>query len=1322
MNYNLFRLNPTDFEHLIQSLTQDLLGDNSIVFGAGSDGARELTYVGAADYPNKINQWKGYWVVQAKYKSKEDKLSDYEWVEKNFKNEIKKFLKKGYKIPDNYIFFTNAVLTPTLDKGGRDKIEGLKSKYCKIIPNIFIGGNDEICRLLDNNRNIATTYTSFILSGDVLVSLMNFLNYEKNSIHHAKNTLKNYFEKEFNAEQTSKLIHAGDLTHSINLENVFIDLLIELDTHPENSVYSIDYIVQNGNTSLRINEKQEKIVLIGNAGAGKSTITQFSSQLYIAFSLKYIFEYTNDNIEYFINECNSLSITLPTCYRLPFKIVLKDYAGWINEYSGREPISLLNYIKFKIYLETGENIEIKTIRDLLKSLSFVFIFDGLDEVPLTSNRDVVIKEIYDFVERELSSINCDALIIATTRPQGYSSEFSREKYKHFYLTDMSDEICMTYLSKLLSNFEYTEEKKREYLKSLNKSLTNEVTSNLMRTPLQATIMAILVISGGEPSSNKYGLFKEYYETIFKREKQKKVSPLINTYEHLINKIHNYLGFKLQSETENNNTYSAIKKTVFEGLLIDYLNDEEWSNVDILNFVDEFRKVITNRLVFISEIQDEKVGFVVRSLQEFFAANYYMDAKDTLVKVRLKNISTNSYWRNTLLFGIGYLRLNKEHLLDFVYSLCCELNGSDLEPFENSHKNSLKMGSWLSLDILSEGIFNDSPKLTNRFARLLEDLLTLPLHHSEHIKFNRLQNRIKENWIIDKFFTNSNFTTLSENQIETYIFVATNFTQTSDMTVANKTISFIDKNINFSTLLTILYNFNDLGIINKRFYKLYKEALEIYPIEKFNLLITEGIQSKNNTTLRILKLIKNEKKILKEFVEEILLILIAPKFASDEVMVPDYFKIINYLADTKLKYESEHKEEPFLQWALFGLCNQEYEFHIYSALTAYYISVIRRNELILGALRKIAVKYNIQYLVNYFDYALEPKSETFYRFIKSFHSLTDRIKERFIDTDNDWMLNLFFKYYNSGNFKINSYKDINFIELEKSIFNGDNEYLKFENCNSVVYNLITYEEKISLLQYLNELLLESDENINKKFYFILYIFTYIYRKDDGKHVDIIPEKNTVNKILNLLSVKNPVFDDNVSVWKNAWLVIFESSHLDLIFEVVQKSDCFKKMRLHHLFRSNLEVNLKMFNNVINLSNSFFNLNIPNSVLRLILNSIIQTRYNNNKIITNNIEKINFDLLSQIEYDDDLDKFCQLVILLFNTEPINDINYMIEKYATIVVSNPYYLKMLFQVLGTIKITNSWYRNYLLKIVDRSTGIDSSTIFYPIKSFVESIPVDL
>jgi hypothetical protein len=46
MNYDLNRLNPIEFEHLIQSLLKKIIGQGTITFGQGPDGGREATYEG----------------------------------------------------------------------------------------------------------------------------------------------------------------------------------------------------------------------------------------------------------------------------------------------------------------------------------------------------------------------------------------------------------------------------------------------------------------------------------------------------------------------------------------------------------------------------------------------------------------------------------------------------------------------------------------------------------------------------------------------------------------------------------------------------------------------------------------------------------------------------------------------------------------------------------------------------------------------------------------------------------------------------------------------------------------------------------------------------------------------------------------------------------------------------------------------------------------------------------------------------------------------------------------------------------------------------
>jgi len=175
MDYDFTQFNSKTFEHLIQSLLQKILGYNSIVFGEGKDGARELTFEGEASFPHEQTKWKGYWVIQAKFKSRDFlKIPDYSWIRSEFAGEMAKYndKKRQLRKPDNYLFYSNIVLTPVQDSGGRDKIEKLKKEYQSIIPNIFIGGYDDVCRMLDNNIDVRLTYSHLLLTSDLISKIL----------------------------------------------------------------------------------------------------------------------------------------------------------------------------------------------------------------------------------------------------------------------------------------------------------------------------------------------------------------------------------------------------------------------------------------------------------------------------------------------------------------------------------------------------------------------------------------------------------------------------------------------------------------------------------------------------------------------------------------------------------------------------------------------------------------------------------------------------------------------------------------------------------------------------------------------------------------------------------------------------------------------------------------------------------------------------------------------------------------------------------------------------------------------------------------------
>lgn len=235
MDYDFSKFDAKKFEHLIQALLQNILGYSSIVFGDGKDGARELTYEGESDFPSKNNRWGGYWVVQAKFKSKDfEKTQNFMWVRKNFEEELKKFLDKGkgLKKPDNYLFFTNVTLTPVHKTGGRDNIEIIKEKYKEFINNIFIGGYNEVCSMLDNNESVRITYSEFLLTSDLISRLL-----EKEPLRQQK-----YDEYE-DYKKLEEEINALKKENNANIQKI-----IELERQKEtlvDALKKINYFIEN---------------------------------------------------------------------------------------------------------------------------------------------------------------------------------------------------------------------------------------------------------------------------------------------------------------------------------------------------------------------------------------------------------------------------------------------------------------------------------------------------------------------------------------------------------------------------------------------------------------------------------------------------------------------------------------------------------------------------------------------------------------------------------------------------------------------------------------------------------------------------------------------------------------------------------------------------------------------------------------------------------------------------------------------------------------------------------------------------------------------
>ncbi|CAM1369464.1 ABC-three component system protein [Tenacibaculum xiamenense] len=124
MDYRLEELSEDDFEKLVNTICQVILGTGVISFAKGKDGGRDGRFTGTANnFPSSSENWKGNFIIQAKHSS--SPISSCS--ESDFKTIIDKEIAKIKKLKtsneiDNYLLFTNRKYTGIVGSALRKKI------------------------------------------------------------------------------------------------------------------------------------------------------------------------------------------------------------------------------------------------------------------------------------------------------------------------------------------------------------------------------------------------------------------------------------------------------------------------------------------------------------------------------------------------------------------------------------------------------------------------------------------------------------------------------------------------------------------------------------------------------------------------------------------------------------------------------------------------------------------------------------------------------------------------------------------------------------------------------------------------------------------------------------------------------------------------------------------------------------------------------------------------------------------------------------------------------------------------------------------------
>jgi len=757
-NYDLTRLGAQEFEHMVQALLKDVIGNGTVTFGAGQDGAREATFEGEAPYPSQSTRWSGRWIFQVKYHDVALLGTDKarKAVIKDLKKELEKIVNK-YKHPcDNYILITNVPLTGTVRSGNIDVIaKTLTDAQRGYVKNIHVWSADEINRFLDQNESVRTKYFEFLVTGDLIAKLIAKQDAELSEVDR---TIDSYVNVTFSREQNAQLDQAGDVSEdALKLQKLFFDL----STQPQEGSWHYPYdpgqredisepasrrTIYN-TVQFLLGEEEKRVVLIGGPGEGKSTIGQYLAQLHRATLLGRL------------EDVAVSSSYRPAFPRLPIRVLLKDFGQWLAEHRDDDQVvhgTLEDYVCRDIARSTSRTITPTQLHQVLKDNPVLLILDGLDEVTDLTLRKTLLTRITEFTGRCEKVLDSDLQVLASTRPTGYVAQFDPRTYTHLQLVRLTAEQVRGYVQKWTKAKDLEPTKEDRVIRTVDECLSDKQISVLTSTPLQITILLLIISTSGKPQYQREALFSDYLDVIYKRETAKGRN-IIESDKQLLIALHKYIGYVLhENTTRAETTGGLLAADAYSKHVEQFLrwNDPIAKSDKLRRDLLAITKEAGERLVLIIEPTEGHYGFELRSIQEYFAACHLADTSLNTQEryARFDVIARLPYWRNVALFFAG--RVGNRYLGEAanIIEVCLAMNregpgallgsGSDLA-FQLAADRSFGPNRRLQQRLVEVALsaFEDE-LVVRRLPTILEELQRLNAGDQQEIVLPLLKQRLR----------------------------------------------------------------------------------------------------------------------------------------------------------------------------------------------------------------------------------------------------------------------------------------------------------------------------------------------------------------------------------------------------------------------------------------------------------------------------------------------------------------------------------------------------------------------------------------------------
>jgi hypothetical protein len=744
-SFELSRLGPEAFENIVNHLALRVLGLGSNSFGPGPDGGRDGYFEGETRYPSDTNRWKGIWYIQSKFHRPHLSNNPQKWLIRQIESEVKVFKdRQSHRTwPDNWIIATNIDLSGKAQTGSYDVINKiLKRSNLEQRVNVHIWNGKKIVQLIALNPEVAKYYGHFLTPGHVISEIYSQLSDQRASI---SEILRYFLVNQFTEHTFTKLDQASSTSDlRPHVQDLFIDLpysasdgargvgiLAELGkavAHCHRYSYRKQIPTSWSGWSRRL--RRARVVLIkGGPGQGKSTVGQYLAQIHRA-SLLLVHDApaVNDevlNVAAAVRSKAERDGFWPTSPRIPVQIELKEFAQWYAERK-EEHRGVLAYLAQKLTKKLGSEVLAKTLKRVLMYESWIFIFDGLDEVP-NDHKDAIAGEVMNFINDTLVEIDADVLAICTSRPQGYSGQFAGIEGPVVDLLQLDSDTALKCAEPLLRIGRGADEAEK-FITILQSAIHSPGVKELMTTPLQAHIMAIVVRDGGRPPERRWQLFNSFYQVMKKREslkdfQDKRVAHLLREEDRLLRSVHKRLGFVLHGRAERSDgAQTTLSKEEFRSLVRDVVTELVESNVD--ETVAGVMEATTERLVLVSTPEDgDHVRFDIRQLQEFFAAEFLYAGVDAgELASRVETIGGDAHWREVMHFLLSAL-IENQNAAYLALSVQVLRRINEGEGPSGAALFSRRMGraAFLALRLLTEGVLEQDQRDRQQLRPLLDPI-------------------------------------------------------------------------------------------------------------------------------------------------------------------------------------------------------------------------------------------------------------------------------------------------------------------------------------------------------------------------------------------------------------------------------------------------------------------------------------------------------------------------------------------------------------------------------------------------------------------------